>query len=70
MYRICVEKKNQLDVTEWFIAIVICSTRFVHLYARRQELETILVLFPHMECNALVADGCRSGAEQQAMRPG
>jgi len=25
---------------------------------------------PHMVCNALVAGGRRSGAEQQAMRPG
>jgi len=34
---------NQLDATEWFIALVICSTCFGHLYAHHQELETILV---------------------------
>ena len=35
-----------------------------------QELETILVLLPHIVCNALVAGGQLLGAEQQAMRPG
>ena len=59
-------KENQLDATEWFIALVICSTCFGHLYAHHQELETIL---PHMVCKALVAGGRRSGAGQQAMRP-
>ena len=34
-------KENQLDATEWFIAPVICSTCFGHLYAHHQELETI-----------------------------
>ena len=61
---------NQLDATECFIAIIICSTRFGHLYAHHQELETILVLLPHMVCNALVAGGRLLGVEQQAMRPG
>ena len=36
---------NQLDVTEWFIALVICSTCFRHLYAHHQELETILCYY-------------------------
>jgi len=63
-------EENQLDTTEWFIAPVICPTCFGHLYAHYQELETILVLLPHMVCNALVAAGRRSGAGQQAMRPG
>ena len=40
---ICVEKKNQLDATEWFIALIICSTCFGHFYAHHQELETICV---------------------------
>jgi hypothetical protein len=63
-------EENQLDATEWFIALAICSTCFGHLYAHHQELETILMLLPHMVCNALV-DGRRwSGAGQQAMRPG
>jgi len=61
---------SQLDSTEWFIALVICSTCFGHLYPHHQELETILVLLPRMVCNALVASGRRSGAGQQAMRPG
>ena len=43
-------------------------TCFGHLYAHHQELETILVLLPHMVCNALVAGGRLLGAEQQAMR--
>ena len=63
-------EENQLDATEWFIALVMCSTCFGHLHANRQELETILVLLPHMVCNALVAGGRWSGAGQQAMRPG
>jgi len=61
-------EENQIDASEWFIALIICSTCFGHLYASHQELETILVLLPHMVCNALV--GRRSGAGQQAMRPG
>jgi len=63
-------EENQLDATEWFIALIICSTCFGHLYAHHQELETILVLLLHMVCNALVAGGRRSGAGQQAMCPG
>ena len=56
-------EETQLDATEWFI----CSTCFGHLYAHHQGLEAILVLLPHMVCNA---GGRRSGARQQAMRPG
>jgi len=56
---------NQLEATESFIALIICSTCFGHLYAHHQELETILVLLPRMVCNALVAGGRRSGAGQQ-----
>jgi len=62
-------EENQLDATEWFIALIIC-TCFGHLCANHQELETILSLLPHMVCNALVTGGRRSGAGQQAMRPG
>ena len=47
-----VEKKNQLDATEWFIALIICSTCFGHLYAHHQELEAICVLLPSMVCSA------------------
>ena len=65
-----VEKKNQLDATELFIALIICSTCFGHFYAHHQELETICVLLPPMVCDAWV-DGCwRSGAGQSAMRSG
>jgi hypothetical protein len=53
-----------------FIALIIRSTCFRHLYAHHQELETILVLLPHVVCNVLVAGGRWSGAGQQAMRPG
>ena len=63
-------EENHLDATEWFIALIICSTCFGHLYAHHLELETILALLPHMVCNALVAGGWWSGAGQQAMRPG
>ena len=61
-------EENELDATEWFIALIICSTYFGHLYAHHQELETILVLLPRMVCNALVAGGRRSGAGQQDER--
>ena len=62
-------EEHQLDATECFIALITCSTCFGQLYAHHQELETILVLLPHMVCNALVAGGRLLGAEQQAMRP-
>jgi len=62
-------EENQLDATEWFIALIICSTCFGHLYAHHQELQTLLVLLPHMVCNALVDGDRRSGAGQWAMRP-
>ena len=65
----CVEKKNQLDASEWFIALIICSTCFGHFYVHHQELETICVLLPPMVCDALVAGCWRSDAGQQAMRP-
>jgi len=62
-------EENQLDVTECFIVLIICSTCFGHLYAHHQELETVRVLLPYMVCNALVAGGRLLRAEQQAMRP-
>jgi len=63
-------EENQLDATECFITLIICSTCFGHLYAHHQELEAILVLLPQMVCNALVAGGRLLGTEQRAMRPG
>ena len=62
-------EENQPYTTEWFIALIICSTCFGHLYAHDQELETILVLLPHMVCDGSVTGGRLLGAEQQAMRP-
>jgi len=63
-------EENQLHATECFIALIICSTCFGNLYAQHQELETILVLLPHMVCNALVGGGRLLGAEQQDTLPG
>ena len=63
------KKKNQLDATEWFFALIIFSTYFVQFYAHHQELAIICVLLPPMVCDALVAGFWRSGAGQPAMRP-
>ena len=49
---ICIEKKNQLDAPEWFIAPIIRSTCFQNFYAHHQELETICVLLPPIVCSA------------------
>ena len=65
-----IEKKTNQMLLNAFIALIICSTCFGHLYAHHQELETILALLPHMVCNALVAGGRLLGAELQTMRPG
>jgi len=67
---LCVEKKNQLDATEWFIALIICSTCFGEFCAHHQELETICMLLPPMVCDALVAGFRRSDEGQPAMRSG
>jgi len=61
----CIEE-NELDATEWFIALIIYSTCFRHLHAHHQELQTILALLPHVVCKALVAGGLRSGAARAA----
>jgi len=58
-------EENQLDATEWFIALIICSTCFGHLYAHHQELETMFVILLHMVCYALFAGGPWLGARQQ-----
>jgi len=60
-------EENQPDATECCIALIICSTCFGHLYAHHQEFETVIVLLPHMVCNALVAGGRLVGTEQLAM---
>ena len=56
-------EENQLDATECFMALIICSACFGHLYAHHQEPETILVLLLHMVCNALVVGSRLLGAE-------
>ena len=61
---------SELDSTEWFVALVICSTCFGHLYVHHQELETTLALLLHVVCSALIAGGRRSGAGHQAWLPG
>jgi hypothetical protein len=48
------------------VSLLFCHTTYAH----HQEIDTILVLLPYMVRNALVAGGRRSGAGQQAMRPG
>ena len=70
-FKKCVEKKIQLDATECFIALMICSTCFGNFYAHHQELETICVyVITAYGVQCLVA-GCRgSGAGQQGVRPG
>ena len=66
---ISVEKKNQLDATEWFIALIICSTCLGHFHSHNQELETMCVIAAY-DVQFLVA-GCRgSGEGQQAICPG
>ena len=69
-YNVKRREENQLDATESFIALIIFSTCFGHSYAHHQDLETILVLLPHIVCNALVACGQLLGLEQQVMHPG
>ena len=62
----CLEKKNQLDATERFIALIIRSTCIGHFYAHHQELENIRVLLPPMVCSVwlLVV-----GGQVQDIRP-
>ena len=57
-------EENQLDATEWFIALIICSKCFGHFYAHHQELGTICVLLPPMVCSAwlLVVGGQVQGS--------
>jgi len=62
-------EENRLGATECFIALIISSTCFGHLHVHHQEFETVLVLLPHMVCNALVTGGRLLGTEQQAMCP-
>ena len=70
-YRDCCivwEEENQIDATQCFIELIICSTCFGHVYAHHQELATILLVW-HVACNSWLLVVGRSGAGQQAMRP-
>jgi len=55
-------KKGQLDATQWFIELVVCSTCFGHHYAHHQEPETIRVVTVcgtwHCKGETLVLVGC------------
>ena len=62
-------EENQLDVTEWFITLMIRSTCFGHFYAHHQELETICVITAYGV--QFFVTGCRgSGAGQQTVSSG
>ena len=69
---ICVEKKNQLDATEWFIALIIHSACFGHFYIHHQEFETICVLLLPMVCSAwlLVVGGQVQGSRLCVQKEG
>ena len=62
------EEENQLDATQCFIELVICSTCFRHVYAHHQELVTTLLVW-HVACTSWLLVVGRSGAGWQAMRP-
>jgi len=62
------EEENQLDATQCFIELVICTTCFEHVYAHHQELAIILPVW-HVACNSRLLVVGRSGSGQQAMRP-
>ena len=61
------EEENQLDATQRFIELVICSKCFGLVYAHHQELATILLVW-NVECNSWLLVVGRSGAGQQVMR--
>jgi hypothetical protein len=57
------EEKPPIDATEWFIALITCSTCFGNFYAHHQEFEAICVLLPPMVCSAwLLVVGVRCRA--------
>jgi len=63
------EEENQLDATQSFIELVICSTCFGHVYAHHQELATILLVW-HVACDSWLLVVRRSGTRYQTMRSG
>ena len=63
------EEENQQDATQFLIELVICSICFEQVYVHHQELATILLVW-HVACNYWLLVVGKSGAGQQAMRPG
>ena len=67
---ICIAKRNQLDATEWFIALIIMLNTFRALLCPSSGARDYMCVITAYGVQCLVA-GCRgSGAEQQAMCPG
>ena len=66
---LCVEKKNQLDVTEWFIALIIFSTCFQAVLCPSSGARDYMCAIAAYGVQCLVVGCRRSGAGQQAMRP-
>ena len=63
------EEESQLDATQYFIELVICSKCFGHVYAHHQELATILIVW-HVACDSWLLVAGRSGAKHHVMLPG
>ena len=63
------EEENQLDATQCFIELVVCSKCFGHDYAHHQEPAPILLVRRVVYNFWLLVVG-RSSARQQAMRSG
>jgi len=55
------EEESQLDATQCSVELVICSTCFGHVYARHQELATVLLVW-QLACNSWLLVVGRSGA--------
>jgi len=63
------EEENQLDATQCFTELVLCSTCFGHVYAHHRELATVLLVW-HVACSSWLLVVGMSGAGQRAMRLG
>ena len=63
------EEENQLDATQCFIELAICSTCFAYVFAHHQEPATVLLVW-HVACKSWLLVVGRSGAGQQAMHSG
>jgi hypothetical protein len=65
----CVEKKNQLDVTEWLIALTMFNMSRVLLCPSSGARDYMCIITA--EGGQCLVAGCwRSGVGQQAIRPG